>query len=125
MQADKLFGFAGIKHFIYFSDFWISPDPANAGKVFHALKKFGAPLAVITVKDFTKREMVYQMGLPPGRIDILMGPKGLEFEECWNHRKSSRYGDVKANFLSLSDLIKNKEAVGRPQDLIDLDNLRK
>lgn len=104
-------------------DIWISPDRENAGRVYTALKEFGAPLANITVDDFTNPEIVYHMGRPPARVDVLMGLEGLEFEASWKDRMASTYGDVPTQFLSPRDLIINKRLVGRPQDLIDVENL--
>src|SRR5258708_39449313 len=61
-------------------DIWVSPDRGKAEGVYAALKDFGAPLANITVDDFTNPALVYHMGRPPVRIAILMGLKGLELE---------------------------------------------
>ena len=105
-------------------DIWISYDLKNAEKVFRALKKFGAPLANIKVEDFTVPSLVYQMGRPPARIDVIMSVKELDFETSWQNKVESKYDDVTVYFLSLEDLLKNKESVGRPQDLIDASNLR-
>ena len=104
-------------------DIWISPDPQNAKKVFQALKKFGAPVRNLTIDDLTNPEMVYQIGIEPNRIDILMGVTGLEFEKAWKKRKTIRYGDTSVSILSLNDVIKSKKAVGRPQDMLDVSKL--
>lgn len=104
-------------------DIWVSVDRENAERVFAALKEFGAPLAEITVDDFTNPDLVYHMGRPPARIDVLMGLKGLDFEASWKDRVISTYGDKSTQFLSLQDLIINKRLVGRPQDLADVEAL--
>lgn len=104
-------------------DIWVSADKANAEKVFNALKKFGAPLSNVTVEDFTNPDIVYHMGRPPARVDFLMGLKGLEFESAWNNRVESNYGGIPIQFISASDLIVNKRLAGRPQDLLDVQNL--
>src|SRR5436853_6067697 len=105
-------------------DIWVSPARDNAGRVYAALRQFGAPLADITVEDFATPGLVYHMGRPPVRVDVLMGLTGLDFEEAWSHRVEGSYGEVKVQFLSIEDLITNKRAAGRPQDLIDVENLR-
>ena len=105
-------------------DIWVSPDRDNAERVYAALKQFGAPLANITVKDFTNPDLVYHMGRPPVRVDILMGLTGLEFEPAWGNRVAGNYGEVATQFISIEDLIINKRAAGRPQDLMDVENLR-
>lgn len=104
-------------------DIWVSPDKLNAKKVYKALQEFGAPLSNIGVEDFMNEQLVYQMGIPPSRIDILMGLKELRFEECWEKRFRARYGKIQTQFLSREQLITNKAAVGRPQDLIDVQHL--
>jgi hypothetical protein len=105
-------------------DIWVSPARDNAERVYASLKRFGAPLSNITVEDFANTGTVYQMGRPPVRVDILMGVAGLDFESAWNNRVESSYGEVRTQFLSIEDLIINKRAVGRPQDLIDVENLQ-
>ncbi len=104
-------------------DLWISADRENAERVYAALQKFGAPLDSVTVEDFTNSELVYHMGRPPARVDILMGLSGLDFETCWRSRVESMYGEVATQFISAQDLITNKRIAGRPQDLMDVENL--
>lgn len=105
-------------------DLWVDNSVENAERVVGALREFGAPLRDATVHDFTVPTTVYQIGLPPSRIDILMGLDGLYFGECWQRRSSSSIGKIPVNYISIADLIVNKELAGRPQDLIDAQNLR-
>ena len=70
-------------------DIWISNSQENAERVFQALKKFGAPLKDIEVKDFTIPTLVFQIGIEPSRIDILMGLKELDFGKCWEKRTTA------------------------------------
>lgn len=65
------------------------------------------------------------MGKPPVRIDVLMSIKGVDFHEAWDRKVISKFGDTKANFIALSDLICAKKAAGRGQDLVDLESLEK
>ena len=104
-------------------DTWVSTDRENAERVYAALKKFGAPLKDITVDDFTDPDVVYHMGRPPSRVDVLMGLVGLEFEESWKNRVESDYADVPMQVISPQDLLINKRLAGRPQDLMDVENL--
>jgi len=103
---------------------WIATDPENAEAVYAALKAFGAPLANLTADDFTRQDYFYQMGRPPLRVDIMMSLPGVEFEEAWKNREMVEMDDLKIPFISRSDLIRVKEASGRPQDKIDVDKLR-
>ena len=79
-------GYAVIQHaeprFTKDLDLWISTDASNAASVHKALKEFGAPLANLTESDFAEEGYFYQMGVPPVRVDILMGIPGLRFEDA-------------------------------------------
>jgi len=104
-------------------DLWVNPQRENTEKLVVALREFGAPLQGITASDFTNQELVYQMGVPPNRIDIVMGVDGLTFEQAWKNRVRSQYDDVPFFLIAKEDLITNKRASGRPQDRLDLERL--
>ncbi len=103
-------------------DIWVDPTPSNAERVVRALTAFGAPLTEngVSATDFTHPGVVYQMGVPPNRIDVLTAVEALRFESCWQRRVSATYGDVPVAYLAKADLITNKRAVARPQDLLDV-----
>lgn len=105
-------------------DIWINNTRENAERVFQALKGFGAPLGEVTVDDFTVPDLVYQIGLEPSRIDILMGLEEMDFNECWKRRVLAELDELTLNFISVADLIENKERTARPQDLLDAKSLR-
>ena len=104
-------------------DIWISTDAANAEAVYKALREFGAPLTGLTAKDFAEDGFFFQMGMPPVRVDVLMGIPGVEFEPCWERRVEADFDGLNVCFISREDLILAKRASGRPQDLIDADLL--
>lgn len=104
-------------------DFWINPTTENAQKVLSALKKFGAPTKNLTVEDLTNNNMVYQIGIEPNRIDIIMNIAGVNFSDAWKKKNPTSYGNEKAYILDLNDLIKAKKKAGRPRDLLDLEKL--
>ncbi len=106
-------------------DIWVNPTPENAKRVWRALERFGAPLIDVKLEDFTNRELVYQIGVAPNRIDILMGIEGVDFEEAYSRKVESRYGDIPIYLISKEDLIKSKEEAGRLQDRLDLEKLKK
>jgi hypothetical protein len=106
-------------------DVWVEPSPENAQRVFEALKAFGAPLHGICLEDFADPTTIYQVGVAPRRIDIVMGVSGVEFPTAWQNKKQVCYGDIRINILSIEDLLKNKKASGRPQDLADYALLQK
>jgi predicted nucleotidyltransferase len=104
-------------------DVLISTDTANAESVFAALREFGAPLTGLTPKDFAEEGFFFQMGVPPVRVDVLMGIPGIIFRECWDRRMEVDFEGLKVIFISKPDLIASKRAAGRPQDLLDADML--
>lgn len=104
-------------------DVWVAPTKENSRRVYRALQRFTAPLKGMTEEDFTDPELVYQMGIPPNRIDILMGVDGLTFSEAWDARTQTHYDGVPMGILSRDHLIRNKRATGRPQDLLDVARL--
>lgn len=105
-------------------DIWVEATPSNAERVWTALRRFGAPLAGVTPADFTNSSLVYQMGIEPNRIDIIMGIDGIGFGAAWRRRVRTTYGGVSISLLGRTDLIRNKRAAGRPQDLLDIARLK-
>ena len=105
-------------------DVWVDATPDNASKVIAALATFGAPMAEISAADFAKPGVTYQIGIPPGRIDILTDLTGLTFEEAWTDRLRRAFGDVDADFINRAAFIRNKRATGRPKDLADIEGLQ-
>ncbi len=105
-------------------DVWIMIDPANAERVVEALADFGMESVGLEPADFLEPEIVIQLGYPPTRIDLLTSVSGVDFDRCWENRLRVPVGNVVAGFISREDLIVNKTAAARPQDLVDIDVLR-
>lgn len=104
-------------------DIWVEATPDNAPRVVAALAGFGAPMAEISVDDFARPGVTYQIGVPPGRIDILTDLTGLTFDAAWADRLRRPFADVDVDFIGLAAFIRNKRATGRPKDLADIDGL--
>lgn len=100
-------------------DIWVEASPDNAEKVFHAMSKFGAPLAGLTPDDFAQEGFFYQLGRPPARVDILMSIDGVRFEDAWPNRTEAQFGRQRAWFIGRTELIRNKRATARHIDLHD------
>ena len=50
---------------------------------------------------------------------------GVTFDEAWDHRIEGLIdGEIQAAVISRSDLIRNKLATGREQDILDVKKLR-
>jgi predicted nucleotidyltransferase len=106
-------------------DVFIESSPANAKAVYAALKQFGAPLSEITVEDFQHPTMVVRIGVPPICVDILQSIDGLDFTTVYAGSIEYLIDDaVPARYISADDLITNKLAAGRPQDLADVAAIR-
>jgi hypothetical protein len=106
-------------------DLWIEANKENALKVFKALAKFGAPMQDISVQDFEKEGMIFQIGIDPIRIDIITAITGVKFEEAIQNAKIMEIDDINIPTISIQDLIKNKKASGRHKDLADAEVLEK
>lgn len=106
-------------------DIWVRPSPDNAAKVIRALSTFGAPLHGLTASDLSGPDTVFQIGLPPVRVDVMTAIQGVEFTDAWEGRVKTRFAGEPANVLSLQDLLQNKRTAGRLQDLADIEGLEK
>ncbi|MDE3245142.1 MAG: hypothetical protein KGN80_03565 [Acidobacteriota bacterium] len=106
-------------------DLLVGCDEANAQRVWRALEQFGAPLGSLRPVDLGTPGLMFQMGIAPNRIDILTSADGLEFESAWNNKIESRYGDQPIWILGRQDLLTNKAATGRAQDLADIEALNR
>jgi hypothetical protein len=104
-------------------DIWIDANPENAARVMRALSAFGAPLTDVSADDFARSGVVYQIGVPPGRIDILTELTGLAFSDAWPGRLRRPFGDVDVHFIGREAFLRNKRATGRPKDLGDIDGM--
>jgi len=104
-------------------DIWVRPSAANAERVWRALARFGAPLHELQVADLCSPGVVFQIGVAPNRIDILTAIDGVDFERAWQNRKPARALGQSFAVLARPDLIANKLAAGRPQDLADVQRL--
>ncbi len=72
----------------------VEASPENAARVMRALATFGAPMSELSEADFASEGVTYQIGVPPGRIDLLTELTGLSFAEAWPDRLSKPFGDV-------------------------------
>lgn len=108
-------------------DVWVRADAENAKRVVAALEAFGAPLGAhgVSAADFELLGTVYQMGLPPRRIDVLTQISGVTFDEAWPGRKTVRIGGNDVGFIGREAMLRNKRAAGRPKDLVDAAELEK
>ena len=104
-------------------DVWVDATPENAAKVMAALEQYGAPTDQVSTQDFSRPGIVFQMGLPPVRIDVLTELTGLTFSEAWPTRMRAAFGPLMADVIGREAFIRNKRATGRARDLVDIEAL--
>ena len=104
-------------------DLLVEPSEENARRVMAALGDFGAPLFDLSVDDLARPGTVFQMGVPPYRIDLNTAITGVPFAEAWEDRVTANLEGLAVAFLSRAALVRNKRATGRPRDLLDLELL--
>lgn len=104
---------------------WVEPGAENARRVYAALEDFGAPLHDLALADLERTGLIFQIGVAPNRIDLLTAIDGVGFSEAWLSKSETTYGNQAVFVLGRSELLRNKRAVGRPQDLIDAEALEK
>jgi len=102
-------------------DLLVRASPEGADRVLRALARFGAPIAQhgVTREDFETPGAVYQIGLPPRRIDLLTAISGVDFERAWSTRTEVSLHGRTLPVLGYDALLENKRAAGRPKDVLD------
>jgi hypothetical protein len=106
-------------------DIWVRPTRENAARVLAALRHFGAPLHDVTESDLTMPDVVLQIGVAPYRIDLMTSIDGVDFDTAWPKRTLFDFDGASAAVIAREDLIVNKRATGRKQDLADADHLER
>jgi hypothetical protein len=104
-------------------DVWVDATPDNAPRIIRALSAFGAPMTDISERDFSSPGVVFQIGVPPGRIDILTELTGVTFNDAWPDREAGTFGGLTVDFLGREAFVRNKRATGRTRDLGDIEGL--
>lgn len=104
-------------------DVWIESTAENAARAHAALDAFGAPLHDLRRDDLETPGTVFQIGLPPLRIDILTRITGVEFVPAWERRTEADFEGVRVPVIGREDFLANKRALGRTKDLADAERL--
>ena len=117
--------FHGYPRFTQDIDFWIWTDGENATRIITVLGKFGFNSLNLQEEDFLNEENIIQLGYPPNRIDIINQIDGVAFKDAFENREVFKNEQMVMNFIGIEQLIQNKKASGRLQDLADLEILEK
>ena len=104
-------------------DTWVWVSPENARNIVKSLNEFGFSQLGLSIMDFDHPDAVIQLGYPPYRIDILTSIDGVDFEDAWSRRVLIEIDGQSIPFIGRDDLIANKRAAGRPQDIADVARL--
>lgn len=104
-------------------DIWLLIDPENAERVVRALGDFGFASLGLGPADFMEPDTIVQLGFAPNRIDLIMGAPGVDFGACYAARVETTIDGLVIPFIARNDLIENKKATGRLQDLADVEAL--
>jgi hypothetical protein len=104
-------------------DAWVWINPENAQNIMRALNAFGFQNLSLTESDFSKEDSIIQLGYPPFRIDILTSIDGVAFDQAWEKKVVVELNGMNVPFIGRDDLITNKKAAGRPQDIADVSRL--
>lgn len=106
-------------------DVLIRPSAGNAGSVVKTLRDFGFAALGVCADDLSRPGQVVQLGAKPNRIDLITSLEGVTLDEVWASSVAGAIDGVPVTFIGREELIRNKEHVGRPQDLADASALRK
>jgi hypothetical protein len=106
-------------------DLFVEPTAANARRIVAALEEFGFGGIGIEAEDFDRPGRILQLGTPPNRVDLMTSIDGVTFAEVWRSRVTGKYGQAVVPYIGYEALIRNKTASGRPQDLADLQILKR
>jgi predicted nucleotidyltransferase len=106
-------------------DIWINISEDNATRIVKVLNEFGVGSIGLSKADFLREGYISQIGYPPLRIDILNSIDGILFLSAYQNKQTLKLNNININYIGLQDLIKNKKASGRSQDLTDLKQLVK
>jgi len=102
---------------------FVKPEVRNAESLLEVLNEFGFGSLDIDVDDFVRPDSVIQIGVPPIRVDLMTSISGVLWPEAEAGAVEGDYGGIPVNFIGRDALIKNKRAVGRKQDLADIEAL--
>lgn len=106
-------------------DLLLEGSEDNLARAAAALQAFGAPPHVVEAARTMKPDEIVYLGQPPLRVDLLRTIDGVAAERLFANAVVTRLDGVEVRVIDLDDLIANKRATGRPQDLIDADFLER
>jgi len=104
-------------------DVWFRGSESNAERLVAALKDFGFKTLPVPLSEFCKPRGMLVLGVEPNAIELINFADGVEFDACYPRRIVFSLDGIDIPIIGLDDLRINKTAVGRLQDLADLEKL--
>jgi hypothetical protein len=102
---------------------FVRPTLENGARVVDALHTFGFGSLDIAATDIVADDRVIQLGRAPNRVDLLTQLCGVNFADAWATRVRGSLDAIPVNLIGVDELIGNKRATARPQDVADAANL--
>lgn len=100
-------------------DLMLAGTDENLSRAAAALASFGAPASIADAVRSMKESDVVYLGRPPMRVDFLRQIDGVATERVFARAQEAVLDGITVRVIALDDLIENKRAVARPQDLED------
>ncbi len=104
-------------------DIFVRPSIDNAERLLIVMNRYGYTNDEFELSDFIRIPSYLSFSRYDNQIDVMTFTPGVTFDECFQNRLVLTIQGIAVNFINLRELIKNKRAVGRPQDLLDIENL--
>src|SRR5262245_685727 len=101
-------------------DILVRPSSDNARLLLALLNQFGFERSNFEETDFLQPEQIIQLGRAPSWIALLTSISGVSTNEAFASKISAILDGIPVFVLGKDELIRNKRAVSRPQDLADL-----
>jgi hypothetical protein len=104
-------------------DILVRPTLENARILVDLLNQFGFAQSGFKETNFLEPEQMIQLGRAPNQIDLPTSISGVTTDEAFAKKVSAILDGVLVFMLGKDALVHNKRAVGRQQDLADLETL--
>ena len=105
-------------------DIWIYPEEKNTQKTFKSIEIFFETSISVLPKDFIKEHNMITLGEEPVQIQMHIRLDGVTTQEIWGNRVKGKFGKFNVYYIGKDTFIKNKTAVGRMQDLADIEKIK-
>jgi len=106
-------------------DLWCGLDARNWYAMKLALADFGFDQGSVRTIGTPVPDLLIRFGYEPIRIELFTTVADLDFEVCWARRCTIEADGLPIDFIDRESLVRSKVAAGRPQDLADLEQLRR